>query len=51
MNVKPTKRWKSPILRLPHIGIASRSRNQYAVVTVDNKIGAALIARFYAVAA
>jgi hypothetical protein len=51
MLVKPTGRWKSPILRLTHLGIVSRSTNRNLPVTVSAEIGARLIAKNYAIAA
>jgi hypothetical protein len=50
MIVKPTGRWKSPILRLTHLGTVSRSTNRYLPVTVSDEIGARLIAKSYATA-
>jgi hypothetical protein len=51
MLVKPTGRWKSPILRLTHLGTVSRSTNRNLPVTVSAEIGARLIAKNYAIAA
>lgn len=48
MVVKPTGRWKSPVLRLTHLGIVSRSSNRSLPVTVSDTIGARLIAKGYA---
>lgn len=48
MQVLPTSRWQSPILRLVHLGIVSRSTNRYLPVTVSTEIGNRLVERFYA---